>query len=145
MAKTLWRAVVVALCAGLVLAGCGSTTTSSHQTSTPTTSATTTQATQTRPTAAVKAACEQFGAAAGSVPGNNLTGSVTLQDFRQYGQLVDRLMQTVYGPGSALVTKANEDLNSLPAIGPVSDQQLALVDRDAAALGTFCGQVSMAP
>ena len=121
-------------------AGCGGDQSHASTTSTRQATATTTPQASHHYSAAAKAACQQFEQAASSIPQNNYS-AVTLSDFTQYSQAVQRLTQTLYGPGSSQVLTAQKDVLSLPAVGAVSDQQLAMVDHDAASLGTLCGQV----
>ena len=116
----------------LTVAACGGTTVKKSST-------TTTTSVHSYP-AAAKKACQQFNQIASTVPANNYA-AVTLHDLTPYAQAVQMLTQTAYGPGSAIVLQANKDVDGLPAVGSLSDQQLAQIDRDAASLGTFCGQV----
>jgi hypothetical protein len=125
--------LVILIASVVTLSGCGSSHKSSL-TTTPTSTAS-------HPvSAAERGACQQFEQAASTIPENNY-GDVTLTDFTQYSHAVQGLVQTAYGPGSGQVMTAMRDVDSLPVVNALSDQQLARIDHDAASLGTFCGRV----
>jgi len=136
-ARAAGATLVGSVITAVALAGCGGTTVKSSST---TKSSGTTATTAHRYPAAAKKACQQFDQVATTVPQNNYA-TVTLPDLTPYAQAIQKLTQTAYGPGSAIVLQANKDVLGLTATGALSDQQLAQIDRDAAAVGTFCGHV----
>ena len=115
------------------LAGCGGGGGQTH---------TTTSQTSQHYSAAEKRACQQLDAAASTLP--QMAQTMTTQGLGPYSRAVSSLAATVYGPGGDLVMPALKHVTALGAqliTGAPTDQAVAQVDRDAASLGTFCGQV----